>query len=397
MVKKKRILIIDDDPDMANIICDVGQSMHFNCTVTTNANDFMNAYNSEITLIFLDLVMPGMDGVELLRFLGKKQCKCGIIIVSGTDKRVLEAAEDFANSIGLLIVRRIQKPFRVDELEDILKKNENINLLVTEKKPTIQKPIFTITENELKRAIQNDEFILHYQPKINIATGKIIGVETLVRWVHTEHGIISPDHFINLAESCGLIDELGWLIIKKSLVEFEQVKSKTNSTLTMSLNLSPYSLRDISYPDKFTAILKKHTIDAEDIILEVTESGLLGELSNALDIFTRLRIKQTKLSIDDFGTGYAMMQHLKHIPASELKIDKSFIIEMLTQDSSRVMVQKSIEIGHSLGMKVCAEGVETREQLEFLRANNCDIAQGYFFSKPVPMQELINLILSHDE
>lgn len=160
----------------------------------------------------------------------------------------------------------------------------------------------------------------------------------------------------------------------------------------ISLNLSPYSLQDITFPDKLLAVIADANINPENIILEVTETLLLKELSSALDIFTRLRLKNIHLSIDDFGTGYAMMQQLKLIPATEIKIDKSFVHSMLVSDASNVTVKKIIEMGHELGMKVVAEGVETKEQLHALRDLQCDIAQGFLYSKPIAMDELINWI-----
>jgi len=153
---------------------------------------------------------------------------------------------------------------------------------------------------------------------------------------------------------------------------------------TLSLNVSVHSLRDLEFPDKFLSLAAKNGMSAKNVTIEITESGLIKELSATLDVLTRLRMKQVQLSIDDFGTGYAMMQQLRNVPATELKIDKSFVQNIHCNDRDRVMVQKTIEIGHDLGMKVVGEGVETQEQLNFLRTNHCDAAQGYLFSRPLP-------------
>lgn len=362
--------------------------MQLDCKITTNSDDFMNAFNPEVTLILLDLTIPDMDGIELLRFLGKQQCKSDIVLMSGVDKRVLEVAQNFGTSIGLSVVDRLQKPFRLAELENVIKKNITSQPIIAAH-PTIPQSRFVVTEAELKRAIENNEFVFHYQPKVEIKTNKLLGVEALIRWPHPAHGLLFPDEFISIAESFRLIDDISWPTIKNGLTDIEQINNKIKIALNVSFNLSPCSLHDTTYPDKFIALVNQSTIMPENIILEITESGLFKDLSSALDILTRLRMKNISLSIDDFGTGYAMMQQLKNIPATELKIDKSFIDDMLKQDSARVTVQKCIEIGHDLGMKVTAEGVETSEQLEFLRVNNCDIVQGYFFSKPLPMPGLL--------
>jgi EAL domain-containing protein (putative c-di-GMP-specific phosphodiesterase class I) len=163
----------------------------------------------------------------------------------------------------------------------------------------------------------------------------------------------------------------------------------------LSLNASVYSLHDLKFPDILVSIAEKHGISPANITIEITESGLIKELSRTLDILTRLRMKQVKLSIDDFGTGYAMMQQLKNIPATELKIDKSFVLDMQVNDRDRIMVQKTVELGHELGMHVIAEGVETQEQLDLLRANGCDSAQGYLFSRPIPAKEMVNWLASY--
>ncbi len=392
MNKTPNVLIIDDDSDFANFIYDVATGMNLDCTVTTNSDDFMNAYNAETTLIFLDLIIPGTDGIELLRFLGKQACESGIILMSGVDKRVLEVAQDFASSIGLSVVERIQKPVRLVELEDILHKTINAAPISVSTHADVSQTSFNFTRQELEHGIKQGEFVMHYQPKVEIATNILSGVEALVRWQHPEHGLILPDEFISLVEKYGLIDDLGWLVIEKGLDEIGKLKQNLNIAVTISLNLSPYSLHDLTFPDKFIDIVKKCEVLPESIILEITETGLVEKISSALDIFTRLRMKQISLSIDDFGTGYAMMQQLKHIPAMEIKIDKSFVEDMLTKDSSRVTVLKIIEIGHDLGMQVLAEGVETQEQLEFLRAKHCDLAQGYIFSKPLTVTELTDWI-----
>jgi EAL domain-containing protein (putative c-di-GMP-specific phosphodiesterase class I) len=143
------------------------------------------------------------------------------------------------------------------------------------------------------------------------------------------------------------------------------------------------------FPDTLVSIAEKHGVLPENVTIEITESGLIKELSRTLDILTRLRMKRVNLSIDDFGTGYAMMQQLQNIPATELKIDKSLVQDIHGKDTCRILIQKTIEMAHDLGMKVIGEGVETQEQLEFLRQNGCDCAQGYLFSRPLPPRELL--------
>ena len=379
-----RILVIDDDSDVVELIDVTAQKLGLACAACTTATAFIEALTPDTTLIMMDLMMPEMDGIELLRLLGEQQCKAGIVLMSGSGKRIIETAEQFAQSIGLAITGRLRKPFRLTELEAVLKTPQ----APVQIKRSGQRAAVPPSDAELHGAIERDEFVLHYQPQVDLATSRVVGVEALVRWQHPGRGLIFPDDFIPRVETLGLIDQLGWIVANRGMEEVGLFTDAYGSTVKLSVNVSVQSLHDLKFPDKYVALLKKHKIDAQNTIIEITESGLIQELSTTLDVLTRLRLKQVQLSIDDFGTGYSMMQQLRNIPATELKIDKSFVQNMHGTQSDRVMVLKTIEIGHELGMKVVAEGVETLEQLNFLRSNGCDIVQGYFFSRPLPVKDM---------
>jgi len=391
MKANKRILVIDDEVDVGEFICAAAQGMGIDCVATTDATTFLDALTPDTTLILLDLMMPEMDGVELLRLLGERKCKAGIVLMSGIGKRTMESAGQLAEVLGLSIAGNLQKPFRLAELEEVLARN------TASATSPIAKPCGSqITQNEeLRRAVERDEFVLHYQPLIDVANGRVTGVEALVRWQHPERGLIFPDDFIGRMEKLGLIDELGWIIVHRGMSEVGQFTNGDGKALMLSLNESVFSLHDLDFPDIFVSLAEEHGLSPGSVTIEITESGLINELSRTLDILTRLRMKQVKLSIDDFGTGYAMMQQLKNIPATELKIDKSFVQGMSGNDRDRIMVQKTIEMGHELGMKVVGEGVETEEQLDFLRSSGCDTVQGYLFSRPLPATEMMSWLKSY--
>ena len=382
---KQIVLIIDDDGDLAELVCVTAKAMGFQCTVTKDAATFLKELSADTTLVLLDLLMPEMDGIELLRRLAERKCKADIVLMSGVGKRVMESAGHLAQVLGLSVVGHLQKPFQVDELKHVLqtspwRRSEPVLNLSHQ---------FAIQKEDLKNAIEHDEFVVYYQPQIEIASGCVIGVEALVRWQHPRRGLIFPDRFIGRMEKFGLIDELGWIVANRGMSEVGQFANGEGGALTLSLNASVNSLCHLTFPDVLMSLAEKHGVSPANVTIEITETGLIRELSKALDILTRLRMKQFKLSIDDFGTGYAMMQQFKTIPATELKIDKSFVQEMMGNNRSRIMVQKTIDIGHELGMQVMAEGVETQEQLTFLRVNGCDSAQGYFFSRPIPAKEMV--------
>jgi EAL domain-containing protein (putative c-di-GMP-specific phosphodiesterase class I) len=391
MKTKQRILVIDDENDVGEFISTAAQALGLQCTVTTDAKAFLEALTPDKTLIMLDLMMPKMDGVELLRLLGELKCKTGIVLMSGVGKRTLESAGQVAQALGLSIVGHLQKPFRLTELEEVFERHAEPEATSDVK----QTPKIVIEKEELQRAIKRVEFVLYYQPQIEIATGRVIGVEALVRWQHPERGLIFPDNFIGRMEELGLIDELGWFVMDRGMSEVAQFANGDGIAPMLSLNASVYSLHNLKFPDLLVSLAEKHGISPRGVTIEITESGLIKELSSTLDILTRLRMKQVQLSIDDFGTGYAMMQQLKNIPATELKIDKSFVLDMQVNESDRIMVLKTIELGHELGLQVIAEGVETQEQLDFLRLKGCDHAQGYLFSRPIPPKEMVNWLASY--
>jgi EAL domain-containing protein (putative c-di-GMP-specific phosphodiesterase class I) len=305
-------------------------------------------------------------------------------MMSGVGKRIIESAEALATTLGLSVVDHLVKPFSIAQLEGVLKRSRKPEA-VHSTKSRIDNP-FDVAD--LSRALDQEEFVLHYQPQIEISTGKCLGVEVLVRWQRPGVGLVAPGSFIEIAEELDLIDDLTWLIMKRGMSEMGDVRDRDGEPISLSFNVSVLSLRHLSFPDNLIAIASEHGVSPEKLILEVTETGLIRDLSKTLAVLTRLRMRKVRLSIDDFGTGYAMMQQLRLIPANELKIDRS-MVEHLDLESQRVVVQKMIELTSALDMVSVAEGVETREQLEFLRAKGCDIAQGYLFSKPLTKQQFL--------
>jgi EAL domain-containing protein (putative c-di-GMP-specific phosphodiesterase class I)/CheY-like chemotaxis protein len=385
MISKQKLLIVDDEEELCEVISATAQAMGFECIATTDAKMFLENLGPDTSLVLLDLRMPKMDGIELLRLLGKRQCKADIVLMSGVGKRTMESALQLAQVLGLSIVGHLNKPFQLAELEEVLQRIPGPGT------PRAVHPIlpFLVEKEELKSAIENDEFEVYYQPQIDLATRCVIGVEALARWRHPTRGLVFPDLFIGPMDEFGLIDELGWIVANRAMSELRQFSNGDENDFTLSLNASVNSLHDLNFPDILVSIAEKHDVSPGNITIEITETGLIKELSKTLDILTRLRMKQVKLSIDDFGTGYSMFQQITNIPATELKIDKSFVQEMVGNDRYRMMVQKTIELGHGLGMRVTAEGVETHDQLRLLRRYGCDRVQGYLFSRPIPAKDMV--------
>jgi CheY-like chemotaxis protein len=264
----QRILVIDDEGDVGEFVSAAAQAMGFDCTATTNAKTFLDALTPDTTLILLDLLMPEMDGIELLRLLGERKCKASIVLMSGVGKRILETAEQLAQILGLSIVGHLQKPFRLAELEKVLAISAEPATL-----PIVQQSSPFITQNEeLRTAVERNEFVLHYQPLIEIATRNILGVEALVRWQHPERGLIFPDNFIGRAEELGLIDDLGWIVANRGMSEVGQFANGDGKAPMLSINVSVYSLHDLRFPDILESIAGSHGVSLENVTLEITES-----------------------------------------------------------------------------------------------------------------------------
>nr|WP_320014855.1 EAL domain-containing protein [uncultured Desulfobacter sp.] len=241
---------------------------------------------------------------------------------------------------------------------------------------------------ELRRAIDTSELVVYYQPKVNLAEARVCSVEALVRWQHPKHGFLSPDEFIPMAERTGLIRPLTIWVLNTALKQGEQWHKK-GLKMGVAVNLSPATLLDTELPNVLVGMLSLYEIPARYITFEVTEGSMIKDPDLALQILSRLAEMGIKISIDDFGTGYSSLAYLKKLPAKELKIDKSFVIDMLESESDAVIVKSIIDLGHNLSMKVVAEGVENKEIAVKLKALGCDILQGFYFSKPMDHETLI--------
>jgi diguanylate cyclase (GGDEF)-like protein len=241
---------------------------------------------------------------------------------------------------------------------------------------------------DLRRAIDNGEMSLHFQPQVGAANGFLEGVEALARWHHPEHGSISPGEFIPLAESIGLIGSLTYWVLDESLRQCA-AWVKVGLDIKVSVNVSAPNLVDSAFPDKVAALLLQRQLDPERLMLEVTESVFMQEPEHSLATLDRLKSMGVSLSIDDFGTGYSSLAYLKRLPVHELKIDQSFIFDMLTDENDAMIVSSTVALAHGLGLKVVAEGVETKEVWDSLKALGCDTIQGYYVGRPMPAEEML--------
>ena len=243
----------------------------------------------------------------------------------------------------------------------------------------------------LSRAIRNDEMVLGFQPKVDLRTGKVIGAEALVRWQRPEHGLVQPDSFIPVAEETGLIVPLGEWVLQEACRTLRTLGAAGISDFVISVNLSARQLRQRQFAKRLAATLARYQVNPNHLELEVTESQLMDNPADAKDALVQLKELGVRLSIDDFGTGYSSLSHLRRFPVDYIKIDRSFLTDLHTNGHD-VIPRAIIALGHSLKLQVVAEGVETHEQLAFLRDHDCDQMQGYYFSPAVPSAELQDML-----
>jgi diguanylate cyclase (GGDEF)-like protein len=252
-------------------------------------------------------------------------------------------------------------------------------------------------ETTLRRALQNQEFLLHYQPKVSVDSLEITGVEALVRWHHPQLGLISPAEFIPLAEDTGLIIPIGQWVLKEACLQNKRWQNQGFARIRMAVNISARQLHDQAFADTVIRTLRETDLEPEYLELELTESSIMQNVELAANVLSRLKAMGIYCSIDDFGTGFSSLASLKRLPINALKIDKSFVSEAPSEPDDAALVLAIITLAHNLRLKVIAEGVETEEQLRLLHLLRCDEIQGALFSKPLPADALESLLDSHSE
>ena len=377
----RELIIVDDDPFQIKLLSTMLSAAGFSdvrgFVEGHKALNHMSTQDMRDALLFLDLGMPEMDGIEFVRNLVEQDFHGSLVLVSGEEARILESAARLALVHNLNVMGSIQKPVQRDTLATVLDQ--------WSKKETAAppKPRKTYGPDEVSRAISNNELTNFYQPKLRLHDGAFAGVETLVRWNHPDDGLVFPDQFIGVAEEHGLIESLTRAVLTQALRQ-ASTWHKEGLKLTTAVNVSMENLSDLNFPNFVQSEMALHGISSEALVLEVTESRLMTNPKKSLDVLTRLRLKQINLSIDDFGTGHSSLAQLRDLPFNELKIDRSFVHGVRGNPGQRAIVEANLTMARELGMSVVGEGVEDKDDWDYLRAHGCDYAQGYFMAKPMP-------------
>jgi EAL domain-containing protein (putative c-di-GMP-specific phosphodiesterase class I) len=341
-------------------------------------------------LLIIDLEMPTMDGPELLTRLRERGVESPIIVASSRERSLLHSVQDMGNTMGLCLIGGLQKPLRLESLSAILRNWDSVA-----DKGKLAAHTLPIDPEALRTGIDRGEIVVHYQPQIAVNTGNVHGVEALARWNHPTLGLIQPDQFIPLAEAHGLIHKLTLQVMNEALLQAATWNAH-GLDLSVAINLSPMLLESPNLLQEISGLQQCYGLRAEQVVLEITETSLLRDLSVALAVLTRLRLRGFGLSLDDYGTGFSSMQQLARIPFTELKIDRSFVHGVHERESVQVMLRSALEMAMRLGLNTVAEGVESLQDWWLLQEYGCMFVQGWLLSKAMPGAQVMNWIQSHE-
>ncbi|MBD2518996.1 EAL domain-containing response regulator [Nostoc sp. FACHB-973] len=396
-----KILIIEDEESVRENILDLLEAENFETIAAPNGRIGVNLAISEVPdLILCDMMMPELDGYGVLTALRQDPTTATIPFIFLTAK---SAKSDFRRGMDLGADDYVTKPFtRAELLSAIMNRLEKHATLKRYLSPQTAlhnlSPKMQLLEISLHRAIKQhnfQEFEIYYQPIVDIASGKIVAAESLLRWQSPELGVIYPTEFIPLAESTGLIVPIGKWVVKKVC---EQIKSWRDAgiySLNVAVNLSVLEFNQPDFIQKIVNFIETNKLQADCLELELTESMIMQDINSAIATMNKLRSLGVKIAIDDFGTGYSSLIYLKNLPINTLKIDRYFIHNVANDPQKSAITKALIQMAHNLNLDVVAEGVETEAELAFLRQHNCNSMQGFLFSRPLPAAEFENFLLTN--
>ena len=381
-VSANMILVVDDDEFQRDLIGMQLTGMGWEHVLLAASGDEALAqfdiHGNAISAIISDLSMPGMDGLVLMRHLAQRGCRAGIILLSGVPQETLNSASGLADAHGLNILDCLSKPCAPDRLRELLAQ------LHPQRGPGSQAVVNQmVTAERLESALGANEFVPWYQPQVDLNSGTTVGVEALARWPSEAGGSIVPAIFIPALEAAGLVDELFFSIARQVASDLARWREQ-NLHFRAAINMSMATAHNLALPELLGQLVNEAGLRPADFVIEVTESQLMVERTVALETLTRLSMMGFVLSIDDFGTGFSSLVQLIDLPFRELKIDGSFVQRAERGSKAQTVLHIAVLLGASLDMDVIAEGVETPEQLEFVRTAGGMTIQGYHVARPMP-------------
>lgn len=381
------VLLVDDDGFQRRVITktltDIGVGAILSVENAQRALEVMDAPEPRVDALVCDLDMPEMDGMEFLRRTAGKGFEGSVIILSGTNSNILHSVVLMAREYGLRTLGALAKPATPDALRSLLSQHW------IHPKARARDAEAVISAEEIRAGLDDGQFEPFFQPKVHLQTGRVRGVEALARWHHPVRGTLAPSTFIDPIEQSGQMDRLTLAMLEKSAAWCRRWHD-AGLDVSISVNLSLSSLQDTRSSNRLLDIVSALGIEPSSMVLEVTETIAMTDIAHCLETLSRLRMRGFGLSIDDFGTGFSSLQQLSRIPFTELKIDQSFVSGASTDPRLRSVIESSVQLGKDLGLETVAEGVETRDDLLYLKQVGCEVAQGYFVARPMAGEELLS-------
>lgn len=379
MMNKPRLLIIDDDEFMRRMLQRIVEPVSDRAEVEGCARSALarlDQPDGRPNIIILDLKMPDIDGVQFARILSERGFDGSVILISGTDERILQTTTALLRRQTIDVLGYFKKPVLGSDLQSLIenwrpKSNDSVSFQAR-----------TFSADVVRAALEQGQLFNVYQPKVRFIDGVIGGFETLVRWQHPEHGVLAPDSFLPQLTSSDDLRQLTRTVIARAFSDTAEWLH-SNQSPSLAINVTMEDMQHNDFAQTVSEMAEQHRIPPHKVTIEVTESSNIDESLRAIDSATSLRIMGFSLSIDDFGTGHSTMSQLQDMPFNELKIDRSFVTGADIDSTRSSILKASVDLAKQLGMHVVAEGIETQTDWEFAKQAGCDYAQGYFISRPL--------------
>jgi len=381
-VRSLRFLVVDDDDDQRYLLVRtlnrLGMANVVEAASGRAALDVLGDDGASVDIVFADLNMPDIDGMELVRRIGERKLRVSMALVSALDLGLLESAARMTRAYGVDMLGTVEKPVTRDKVFALLAQYH-----AQGGPPELVSAIgFEPSADDVLHGFSAGQFEPHFQAVVDIATGNVVGAEALARWQHPTRGVLGPEVFLPPLARSGRLDDLSWIMLALSAMEAGRWRD-AGLDLKASVNVSATSLADPAYSESVIEIVSAHGVSPSQMVLELTETEAILDVAAAFENVTRLRMSGFGLAIDDYGVGYSSMQELARMPFTELKIDRSFVVAAASDERARLMIVHTVAIARRLGLTTVAEGVESTRERDLVACLGCDRIQGYFVAKPM--------------
>jgi EAL domain-containing protein (putative c-di-GMP-specific phosphodiesterase class I)/FixJ family two-component response regulator len=384
-----RVLVLEDQAFQRNLVTGLLKAAGVSLiTEAADGNEGLQALGRAeqgFDIAICDLKMEGMDGVEFIRHATRLKVG-GFILISALEQQIFSYVADLMRGFGASLIGVLPKPVKLECLKQLLSDYQQSDAHGGRHLRDAFRAAWTKTD--LLAALSRDEFIPYFQPKFDLVTGRPIGVEILARWNHPEKGVLPPSDFIETMENEGLIDHLTESVFHQSLAYAKQW-NRRGWNIGLAVNISPLTLQNIETPKYVHSLVKQFGILPQQITVEVTETAVSKNSTGLLETLTRLRMQGFEIAVDDFGTGYSSLLQLSELPFTEIKIDRQFVNGATGNKKSAVILESIVDLSGKLGIRAVAEGIESKQELDFIRSLGCTLGQGFYLATPMPINALV--------